>query len=131
MTGTGDRPVLREVVEQPGTVRVALEVGGRTFVGVGDVAGDGTEPVVAAAARAALDALEQATPGAVALRLDWSMIVEPEGVLPPVVVVLVTATIAGVPLRVTGSVLLRDQPTWAGARAALQALNRRLEIMAL
>lgn len=133
MTAAAERrPLLVEVVEHAPTVRITLEVGGQRFVGVDTVEPGGDDGSLAAGgARAALDALAQATPGAVDLRLDWCEIAVPGGRLPRLAVVLVTATIAGVPLQASGSVLVRDRPDWAGARAVLQALNRRLEIMSL
>lgn len=132
-TSTEDhRPLLVDVAGAEGPVRVTLEIRDRRYVGESPLAGDGAPPaLVTAAARATLDGLEQATPDAVTLRLEWSDVLRPEGHLPPLAVVLCTITVADVPLRAPGSALLRDKPLWAGARAVLQGLNRRLEIMGL
>lgn len=127
------RPLLADVAEAGGGVRVRLTVRDRSHVGVAALPA-GAPPasaLVTAAAAATIDALEQATPQAVSLRLEWSEVVEPDDELPPLAVVLCTVTVADVPLRAPGSALLRGEPAWAGARAVLQGLNRRLEVLGL
>lgn len=133
-TSTGDnRPLLVDIAGAEGPVRVTLEVRDRRYVGEATLEGEDAAPpaLVTVAARATLDGLEQAAPEAVTLRLEWSDVLHPEGGLPPLAVVLCTLTVAEVPLRAPGSALLRDKPLWAGARAVLQGLNRRLEILGL
>lgn len=132
-TTRDSRPLLVDVTEAGGAVRVTLNVRDRSHVGVAHLpAGIARDAaLVAAGAGATLDALEQATPQAVSLHLEWSEVVVPDEGLPPMALVLCNVTVADVPLRAPGSVLLRDDPAWAGARAALQGLNRRLEILGL
>jgi hypothetical protein len=127
------RPVLVDVEGLGLAVRVTLRVQDRLHVGESALPEERADDaaLVAAAARATLAALERATPQAVGLRLEWSDVLHPDEDLPPMVVVLTTVTVADVPLRAPGSVLLRDRPIWAGARAVLQGLNRRLEILGL
>ena len=110
------------------TIRVSLERDGRVVVGeahVGDAGG-----LAEAGARAALAAVETLTPGAVTFGLDWCGVVPTAPELPEVVLVLVGLEVAGVPMRYAGAVTVdTDALPEVGARAALDALNRRLEIM--
>lgn len=133
MNTSDARPLLVDVEGLGLAVRVTIKIRGKLHVGESPLPteNDADDALVAAAARATLGALEGACPAAVSLRLDWSGILHPDGALPPMAVVLATVTVADVPLRAPGSVLLREQPTWAGARAVLQGLNRRLEILGL
>lgn len=127
-----DRPlanprVILTDVEVGETVRITLDIRGREYVGQAEITDDGIE---VAAARATLQALDALTPTAATFELNWLHETEPDD-LGTVLEVVVTLTVAGASIRHVGAALVRgDLPTTA-ARAVLDALNRRLEIMQL
>lgn len=123
----GHRPILLGV-RGTDRVQVTLEHRGRQYVGELAVTAD--RGLAATSAAAAIAALDRLTPEAVALRLDWCGVVDPGQVAAPAVLVFATATVAGVPLLQTGSALVRKDVQLAAVRAALDAMNRRLDVMA-
>lgn len=123
MEAASDRPVLVRV-EGDGPVRVTVRHRDREETGEAD------GPAPEAAAVATLHAIDALTPEAVSFGLEWCGDVQPDDAGPHVVLVLANVTIAGVPMRQSGTAIVRDaNVTVAAAQAALDALNRRLEIM--
>lgn len=126
MEQSTDRPVLVDVAGS-GPVRVTVRL--RDHEEVGEA--DGQAPADAAAV-ATLRALDALTPEAVTFGLEWCGAIQPDDDSPPVLLVLAKLTIAGVPMRQSGTAIVRDgDVAVAAAQAALDALNRRLEIMEL
>jgi hypothetical protein len=125
-SSTPVRPMLVEVGGNEVT-RVVIRFGEGTFVGEADVArAGGPGP---AAAVAAAQAVESATPSTVTLTVPWSQVVDtPEG-HPDVYLALVDVFVAGVRMQHTGAVQVKQHVAVAAARAVLDAVNRRLEIM--
>lgn len=122
------RPIIVSV-DGRDPVRVELEHRGQCYVGQCATApGRG---MAEAAAMAALDALDRLTPSAAGFGLDWCGVVDPGRGVPAAVLVVATVSIAGVPMQQTGSALIRDDVGMAAVRAALDAMNRRLEILGL
>lgn len=122
------RPVIVSV-DGRDPVRVELEHRGRRHVGQCATA-PGRGPAEAAAI-AALDALDRLTPSAAGFHLDWCGVVDPGGGVPAAILVFATVSVAGVPMQQTGSALLRDDVRMAAVRAALDAMNRRLQVLGL
>lgn len=112
-------------VDVGSTARVTLDVRGREYVGEADIAEDGAE---AAVARATLRALDALTPTAVRFQMDWLHETEPDD-LGTVVEVVVTLNVAGASFSHVGAALVRGDLATTAARAVLDAVNRRLEIM--
>lgn len=127
-SGTPARPVLAGVDgEEP--VVVTLRSGGEVYEGEASPSqvGGGTATAAAAATLAALAAL---TPSAVSFALDWVQIGESdEQGLPTVVTVLARAEVAGVTMRYAGAALSPEDVREAAAKAVLDAMNRRLQVM--
>lgn len=113
-------------VEGGDVTRVTLRLAGTVGVGEAAVTAGERGP---AGARAALEALDAVTPAAARFRLDWCGQVEPGSGLPAIMVVLVTLEVAGVAMRYAGAVTVSGDPETVAAQAALDALNRRLEIL--
>lgn len=122
----GQRPILTSVSGHD-TVRVVLEYGDRQGVGECDVTGGERQVAAATATLRALDAL---TPATVELQLGWCEVVEPGAGRPSAVVVQATVTVSGVPTQLAGAALVHHDAQVAAVRAALDALNRRLEGLA-
>lgn len=124
--GAGARRPVLVAVDGKQTVRVTLRHRERLYVG------EATHDTPAtAAATATLDALGRLLPAAASLDLDWCGVVQP-GVGPNVVLVMVTITVAGVPMRQSGTaIIVGGDALTAAAKAAFDALNRRLEIMGI
>jgi hypothetical protein len=120
------RPMLVEVSGQAVT-RVVIRFGATTFVGEADVA-EHAGPGPAAAAAAA-QALEAATPDTVTMSVPWSTVVETPADSPDLYVALVDVHVAGVRMQHAGAVPIKQHEAVAAARAVLDAVNRRLEIM--
>ena len=131
------RPPLIEAVAveegPPPRVRVALEHGNELFVRDAAVGQDPSipAPYVAAAAEATVAALNLLTPAAVHLTLQWSAVVPTGEGLPPVAMTVVGLEVAGVPLRYAGAVITDGDSVISGAKAALDAVNRRLGVTGL
>lgn len=120
------RPVLVSVSGQE-VVEVVLEHRGRRVVGSCPVAA-GRELSVAAAT-ATLRALDALTPDTVGFRLDWCDRVGPGGQVPPAIVVLATLTVRGEARPQAGVALVHHDEQVASVRAALDAMNRRVEVL--
>jgi hypothetical protein len=122
----GSRPVLVAVSGRD-IVRVTLEHRGRQYIGESRVTEERGR--LAASAAATLQALEALTPRGVDFRLDWCGVVDPGGGVAAAVVVFATVTVAGVPMPQTGAAVIHQDVQVAAVRAALDAMNRRLDIM--
>lgn len=122
----GARPILTSVSGDD-TVRVVLEHRGRHHVGEGTVTSQRT--LAAASADATLRALDALTSPDVELRLDWCGVLDREEGRSPAVVVYATAIVDGVAMEYAGAALVHHDLQVAAVRAALAALNRRLEIL--
>ncbi|HVM15691.1 MAG TPA: hypothetical protein VM287_15350 [Egibacteraceae bacterium] len=120
------RPILTSVSGDD-TVRVVLEHRGRHYVGECDVTPECG--LAAASASATLQALDALTLPDVELRLDWCGVLDPGTGMSPAVVVYATATVEGVASAQAGAALVHHDAQVAAVRAALDALNRRLEIL--
>ena len=120
------RPVLMSVSGRD-EVRVILEYRGREYVGECDARAAGG--LHAASATATLQALEELTPPDVRLGLDWCGVLEPGGGVGVAVVVFATLVAAGVRNAHAGVALVHQDVQVAAVRAALDAMNRRLEVM--
>lgn len=96
----------------------------------GDQHGEGdiypTRDLLEGAAEATLDALVTLLPQAVSLLLEKLHVIPSDR---PVVVVVVLVTVHGAGIPHTGSALIGDVPELAAAKAALAAVNRRLEVL--
>lgn len=123
--GSG-RPILTSVSGDD-TVQVVLEHRGRHYVGECDVT---TERALAAAsACATLRALDALTSPDVELRLDWCGVLDPGAGMSPAVVVYATVILDDVATEQAGAALVHHDSQVAAVRAALAALNRRLEML--
>jgi hypothetical protein len=76
-------------------------------------------------------AIDELVPTAASLDLVWAMTVAPEAASVRVAVVLVELDVLGVPMLTAGTAPVRGREAEAGARAAADALNRRLEILGI
>ncbi len=116
-------------VEGDEPIVVTLRSGGDVFEGEASPSqvGGGTATAAAAATLAALAAL---TPSAVSFALDWVQVGESDDEeLPAVVTVLARAEVAGVTMRYAGAALSPKDVRKAAAKAVLDAMNRRLQVM--
>lgn len=121
----GRRPLLASVSGED-VVEVILDFRGRQAVG--QCAVTGTTDLSTASATATLRALDAFAPDGVEFRLDWCGLVAPSQQLSPAVVVLASLIRDGVPLPQAGAAIVHHDVQVASVRAALDALNRRLEI---
>lgn len=121
------RIALLEVDSGDNGVRVRLQLRDRTTAAV-----DHGRDRLRAAARATLEAVSLLVPPAVELRLDTLRLLPAIADAPSdLVVVVVTAAVAGTDLRHSGSALVHGSAEHATAAAVLDALNRRLEILGI
>ena len=129
-------PLIEAVVVEDGSTRlarVALEHDRELFVREAPIAQQGAAraPRVAAGAQATVAALNLLTPAAVRLALQWSGVVQTDDQLPLVAIAVVEVDVAGVPMRYAGAVVTEGDFVESGARAALDAVNRRLGVTGL
>ena len=115
------RVVLLGVGDPPGT-GVRLTRGGVTAVA--DVV-DRPDRFSAVGA-ATLDALTQLIPPVATFTVEDVHLITGER---PVVVMVISIVIGGLPILHVGSALVRDDPDTAAAKATLCAVNRRLDIL--
>lgn len=121
------RPVLQGVNgADGGSQQVSVEWAGRTAVGTSRV-GDAAE---IRAARAALDALNDLTDAQTEFTLEWvglNRVFDSADI--DVITVIVGFAMDGRQERLAGSALVSDSSERAAARAALDAVNRKLSQM--
>lgn len=121
------RIALLEVDSGDTGVQVRLQLRDRTTAGVGH-----GRDRLRAAANATLDAVSPLLPPAVELRLETIRLLPAVEEAPfDLVVVVVTAAVAGTDLCHSGSALVQGSAEHATAAAVLDALNRRLEILGI
>lgn len=124
----GSRPVLGSVSGED-IVEVRLEHGGRQVIG--ECAVTDTIDLGTASATATLRALDALTPEGVVFRLDWCGVVAPNDEVSPAVVVLASLILDGAPLPQAGAAIIHHDKQVAAVRAALDAMNRRLEMLGI
>lgn len=114
------RILLLDVARDP--VRVQVQHGDRVV----EAEARDHDDLVTAAAATTLAAIARLVPPSVELELAETHVVGDEH---PIVVVHATVTVAHAPIAHAGCALVRDDPALAAARAALAAVNRRIEVM--
>lgn len=129
-------PLIEAVVVEDGSTqraRVALEHDKELFVREAPVrvGGSVAAPYVAAAAEATIAALNLITPSAVELTVRWSAVVPTDDEVPPMALTVIELNVAGVAMRYAGAVLTEGDDVMSGAKAALDAVNRRLGVTGL
>lgn len=122
----GHRPVLVSITGDD-TVRVTLEH--RETHYVGESTRVGADSLALASANAALHALTHLTDPTVGIGLDWCGVIDPGGTVGSAVIVFATVTVAGVAMPQVGSALVHHDVQVAAVRAALDAVNRRLDVL--
>lgn len=116
------RPRIQEVKREGDAVQVLLQVGGQVITGQSVLAQE--QPELPGASQALLDAVEQMLEVPGTLVLEGVQLCEMLG--ERIVLVLVRWLFAGQQELLVGACLVRDNPLEAAAKAAIDAMNRRL-----